>query len=81
MYCCANNSKFRAKMPVNITKDGCVTCKLKSLPLMPQRYFVDFILKEYTTELIDIVRHAVTFEIFSDERRRNCRCRTRMELD
>ncbi len=68
MYCCANNSKFRAKMPVNITKDGCVTCKLKSLPLMPQRYFVDFILKEYTTEPIDIVRHAVTFEIFSDER-------------
>lgn len=68
MYCFATNTNFTEKKSVDLEKDGKLTFHLKNVQLMPQRYFIDLILKEYSTEPIDIIRHAVDFEMFSDER-------------
>ena len=47
--------------------DGKLQIRLNKVPLVPQRYFIDLILKEGNTKPIDIVRHAVDFEMFSYE--------------
>lgn len=65
MYCFATNTNFSQNETVDLTHDGRMSVRLKNVPLMPQRYFADIILKEYNTEPIDIVRHAVDFEMFS----------------
>lgn len=65
MYCFATNTNFSQKETVDLTHDGKVSIRFKNVPLMPQRYFADVILKEFNTEPIDIVRHAVDFEMFS----------------
>lgn len=64
-YCFATNTTFTQSKTVDLTRDGKMYIKLKNVPLMPQRYYADIILKEYNTEPIDIVRHAVSFEMFS----------------
>lgn len=64
-YCFATNTTFTQNKTVDLTHDGKMFIKLKNVPLMPQRYYVDLILKEFNTEPIDIVRHAVEFEMFS----------------
>lgn len=63
IYCYATNTKFEPGEPVNINKDGKVLFRLKNVLLMEHKYFIDFILKEHTTEPIDIIRHAVEFDI------------------
>ena len=68
MYCFASNTNFSLKKKVNLISDGKLRIKLKNVPLAPQRYFIDLILKEGNTEPIDIVRHAVDFEMFSYEK-------------
>lgn len=68
MYCFASNTNFVLKEKVNLMTDGKLQIKIKNVPLVPQRYFVDLILKEKNTEPIDIVRHAVDFDMFSHEK-------------
>lgn len=63
IYCYATNTKFEPGEPVNISEDGKVLFRLKNVLLMEHKYFIDFILKEHTTEVIDIARHAVEFDI------------------
>jgi ABC-2 type transport system ATP-binding protein len=65
LYCFATNTNFSQNETVPFIHDGKMSVRLKNVPLMPQRYFVDMILKELNTEPIDIVRHAVDFEMFS----------------
>lgn len=68
MYCFATNTNFSQNEKVDLTHDGKMSVRLKNVPLMPQRYFIDIILKEFNTEPIDIVRHAADFEMFSNDR-------------
>lgn len=63
IYCYATNTNFEPGEPVNISRDGKVLFRLKNVLLMEHKYFIDFILKEHTTEPIDIIRHAVEFDI------------------
>ena len=63
IYCYATNTNFEPGEPVNISQDGKVLLRLKNVLLMEHKYFIDFVLKEHTTEVIDIVRHAVEFDI------------------
>lgn len=63
IYCYATNTKFEPALPVNISEDGKVVFRLKNVLLMEHKYFIDFILKEHTTEPIDILRHALEFDI------------------
>lgn len=63
IYCYATNTNFEPGEPVNISQDGKVLLHLKNVLLMEHKYFIDFVLKEHTTEVIDIVRHAVEFDI------------------
>lgn len=68
MYCFASNTNFSLKRKVNLMSDGKLQIRLNKVPLVPQRYFIDLILKEGNTKPIDIVRHAVDFEMFSYEK-------------
>lgn len=63
IYCFATNTNFEPGTPVNLDRDGKVLVRLKNIQLAEHPYFVDFILKEKNTEPIDIVRHAVTFDV------------------
>lgn len=68
MYCFATSSIFDPEGDVSISKDGDFIFIMKNVQLMPQKYYIDLILKEETNEPIDIIRHAVSFEMFSLER-------------
>lgn len=63
IYCFATNTNFEPGTPVNLDCDGKVLVRLKNIQLAEHPYFIDFILKEKNTEPIDIVRHAVTFDV------------------
>ncbi len=63
IYCYATNTNFEPGEAVNISKDGKVLFRLKKVLLMQHKYFIDFILKEHTTEPIDVFRHAAEFDI------------------
>lgn len=63
IYCFASNTNFNPNKPVNIEKDGKVRVRLKNIQLAEHPYFIDFILKEKNTEPIDIIRHAITFDV------------------
>lgn len=63
IYCYATNTNFEPGEAVNISEDGKVLFRLKNVLLMQHKYFIDFILKEHTTEPIDVFRHAAEFDI------------------
>ena len=68
MYCFASNTLFDYERYISVGHDSKIILTLKNIQLAQQHYYIDFMLKEDTNEIIDVYREAVPFEIFTDIR-------------